>query len=305
MPCKEIGHLPRHLEATLGFIALVSIPEYIIMKTVSVLLTMCSKQGFTLRYISVLLCGLLCGCASSVKTVPSPVNLPVEFSAAGELPLPDKWWEIFGDKTLNTYIERSLGKNFDLLIAWDRLAQAQAIAVKQGAALLPEVNANGQFSRTREETGSNANYYNRYGMGVSVGYEVDMWGRIQAVQQGALLDVQTSREDIDTTAIVLSARIAQRWYQLAESKAQVDIIKQQIETNNKVLSLITTRFQQGKAGAADVLRQRQLVESSRGQLILAQEQTELFLHELAVLLGTTPGSLTQPLENNLIDIYQF
>jgi len=61
-----------------------------------------------------------------------PVDLPEEFTAAGELPLPEKWWEIFGDKTLNDYIERSLGDNFDLLIAWDRLAQAQALARRTG-----------------------------------------------------------------------------------------------------------------------------------------------------------------------------
>ena len=263
---------------------------------------MCPNKSLIVIYISVLLCGFICGCTSSVKTVPSPVYLPEEFTATGKLPLPDKWWEIFGDKILNAYIEKSLGENFNLLIAWDRLAQAEALAVKEGAVLFPEVNVNGQVSRTREETGSVANYYNRYSMGISVGYEVDLWGRIRAAHQSALLEVQTSREDVDATAIVLSARIAQTWYQLAESKAQVDIIRQQIETNNKVLSLITTRFRQGKIGAADVLRQRQLVESSRGQLILAQEQIELLLHELAVLLGTTPGSLTQPLENYLLDL---
>jgi len=182
------------------------------------------------------------------------------------------------------------------------LAQAQALAVKEGTTLYPEVTVNGQGSRTREETGSVVDYTNRYGMGISVGYEVDLWGRIRAAHEGALLEVQASREDVDATAIVLSARIAKTWYQLAESKAQVDIVKQQIETNDKVLSLITTQFRQGKIGAADVLRQRQLVESSQGQLILAREQIELLLHELAVLLGTTPGSLAQPMDNDLLDL---
>ena len=263
---------------------------------------MCPKKGLALRYISVLLCGFIIGCTTPVKTVPFPVVLPQEFTATGELPLPDKWWEIFGDNTLNDYIENALGENFDLLIAWDRLAQAEALAVKEGVDIFPEINVNAQASRTREKTASGNNYYNRYSMGISVGYEVDLWGRIHAARQSALLDVQTSRENVDATAIVLSARIAQTWYQLAQSKAQVDIVRQQIETNNIVLSLITTRFRQGKTGAADVLRQRQLVKAGQGQLILAQEQIELLLHELAILLGITPGSLTQPLNNYLLDL---
>ncbi len=232
----------------------------------------------------------------------SPVHMPEKFSATGNGSIPDKWWETFGDKTLNSYIEQALGDNFDLLIAWDRLAQTEAIAVKEGAALFPEVNANGQASRTREEMGNVANYYNRYNLGVSVSYELDLWGRIRATHQGALLDVQADRENVDATAIVLSARIAQTWYQLAEAIAQVEVINQQIESNQKVLTLITSRFKQGQYGAADVLRQRQLLESSNGQLILAQEQTELLLHELSILLGTAPGSLTQPQEAWLMDL---
>ncbi|MBN2375383.1 MAG: TolC family protein [Sedimentisphaerales bacterium] len=242
------------------------------------------------------------GCSPKVTTVVSPVNLPEDFPATGNGMLPDKWWETFGDKTLNSYVERALGENFDLLIAWDRLAQTEALAVKEGAALWPEVNASGQASRTREEMGNVANYYNRYNLGVSVSYELDLWGRIHAAHQGALLDVQASREDLDATAIVLSARITQTWYQLAEAIAQVDLIDQQIESNQKVLALITTRFRQGQISAADVLRQRQLLESSHGQLILAQEQIELLLHELSVLLGTAPGSLTQPQDAWLMDL---
>jgi len=248
------------------------------------------------------LCFLFLGCTSSVKTIPSPVDLPEQFSATGTMALPDKWWQTFADEDLNAHIDRALGENFDLMIAWDRLAQAQALAVREGVALYPDVNLNGSASRTREEIGSEHLYNNRYGAAVSVQYELDLWGRIRAARQGALLDVRANIENVHATAIVLSGRIARTWYQLAEARAQADIINRQIETNNKVLKLITTQFRKGQIGAADVLRQRQLVESSRGQLIAAQEQIELLLHELAVLMGTSPGSLTQPRETNLLDL---
>jgi len=40
----------------------------------------------------------------------------------------------------------------------------------------------------------------------------------------------------------------------------------QIETNTRVLELVTLRFRRGQAAAADVLRQRQLVASNRGSV---------------------------------------
>jgi outer membrane protein TolC len=52
---------------------------------------------------------------------------------------------------------------------------------------------------------------------------------------------------------------------------------------------VTLSFRQSKVGAEDVFRQRQLVESSEGQLILAQERVDVLQHGLSVLLGRAPG----------------
>jgi len=234
--------------------------------------------------------------------VESPVELPDSFAVQGEGAFPERWWEIFGDADLNAYMDQALGENFDLLIAWDRLAQARAIAEQKGAALYPEVNIAGAAARTRDEAGSMVNYYNQYNAGISVDYEADLWGRIRAAHMGAMLDVQSSEEDAAATAIVLSAKMARTWYVLAEFRGQVDIIRRQIETNEKVLSLITVQFRKNKIGAADVLRQRQLVEASRGQLILVKEQIELLEHELAILAGAAPGKITLPEESRLANL---
>ena len=50
------------------------------------------------------------------------------FAASGKEPLPDKWWLSFEDPELARLIELALADNLDLKSAWDRLAQAEAVA---------------------------------------------------------------------------------------------------------------------------------------------------------------------------------
>ena len=103
---------------------------------------------------AVLLTVLLAGCSSKIKNVPPPIPMPEQFSESGKTPLPEKWWESFNDPSLNALIEEAMGNNFTIRSAWDRLSQAEQVAVQAGAALLPDVTrrmppAPGRRSPTR------------------------------------------------------------------------------------------------------------------------------------------------------------
>jgi outer membrane protein, multidrug efflux system len=258
--------------------------------------------NYSRRVFVLLLGGVFLGCQPAVKPVSSPVTLPEKFSETGSSVLPDTWWQVFEDEALNELIERALTDNFNLRTTWDRLAQAEAFAEISGVALWPQANLSGNASRTRQESELETTYYNQYSLGISVNYEVDIWGRIRSSRQAALLDVEASQEDVQATAILLSARIANVWYQLAEAQEQIKVIRKQLDTNEKVLAIVKAQFSKGKARAADMLRQRQFVESSQGQLIQAQERAEVLQNALAVLIGTPPGPHAIQAEAKLIEI---
>jgi outer membrane protein, multidrug efflux system len=223
------------------------------------------------------------------KEMQPPVELADSFTSTGVVPLPEKWWESLNDPRLNGLIERALGNNFSIRSAWDRLTQAEQIAIKSGAKLLPDLNYRAEARRTRTESEGAGSTSTNYSLGLIASYEVDLWGRVRSSRQAALLDAESARENVAAAAITLSANIAKTWYQLAEAKQQKAVINRQLETNQKVLDVITLQFRRGKTGAPDVFRQRQLVESSRGQLIKTREAIVLLQHQLSVLLGKTPG----------------
>jgi len=250
---------------------------------------------------------LTAACASDHDRVDPPVRVPDRFSASGHDRLPKRWWESFNDPVLNRFIETALADNLDLKTAWDRLAQAEEIARREGADLEPALDLTAGASRTRarqEVAGGSRNttYANEFSLGVAAGYELDVWGRVRSRQEAAALDMQAGAADIQAAAITLSSRVAATWYQLVEQRGQLEILSRQLETNTQVLDLITLRFRRGQVKAADVLRQRQLIESNRGDLQRVESRAKVLGHRLAILLGKAPEGMETEKTTSLIPL---
>jgi NodT family efflux transporter outer membrane factor (OMF) lipoprotein len=136
-------------------------------------------------------------------------------------------------------------------------------------------------------------------LGAVASYELDLWGRVRSSRNAAALDVLATREQLEAAAITLSAQVAEVWYGLVEQRGQVAVLQRQIQVNSNVLEVITARFHSGQAGAADVLRQQQLVESGRGDLVVAEARAILLEHQLAILQGRPPRGTVAPVESVL------
>jgi multidrug efflux system outer membrane protein len=245
---------------------------------------------------------LVGGCSPQVKKPVMPVEISDSFSDTGTAPLPEKWWSAFEDDELDGLIESALTNNFGLQTAWDRLAQTEAIARKNSAILRPQAELEAFFRRSRQENQGLTNYSSLYTLGIAASYEVDLWSKLRSLQNASQLDVEASRDAVDTAAITLAASIANTWYQIGESKALVRIAQEQIDTNKKVLDIVTVQFRKGMASAADVLRQRQLVASTEALLIAAEETVELLQYQLSVLIGKQPALAWQQTSIDLPDL---
>lgn len=264
----------------------------------------------------------LSSCVAPEKPVVPPTEVPGSFSRTGETLLPDQWWRSFDDPALNRLVDQAMAGNLSLRTVWDRLRQARAAASQAAAPLFPEAGGTGRATRTREvrtrtsssgssqtvaqttESGSVAlventpggtsqsrrsvTYSNQFSLGLDASYELDLWGRVRSARDAAVFDARATAEEVHTAALSLSASVASTWYQLVEQYAQIDLLQAQADLNNKAVQLITTRFRQGQVGAADVLQQRQLEESRRGALRLAEAQAAVLEHQLAILLGRPP-----------------
>lgn len=216
--------------------------------------------------------GVLAGCHSTPSDFQSPVDVPSEWTDAPNGPvLPDQWWTSLDDPSLDQLIETALDGNFSLRMAWDRLSQARAIARRDGAEISPTLDLTGGVSRTR---GQDSSYTTDWDLGLIASYELDVWGRVRSTRDAALLDAMVAEEDVHAAAISLTADIANRWFEYAEQSQRIEVLERQQRNNREVLEIITAQFRAGQVRAEDVLRQQNLVESSVGDLALAQQQAE-------------------------------
>ncbi len=231
-------------------------------------------------------------CAPVPRRAAVPVAVPERFSQEGGDTLPDRWWRSIEDTTLNRLVEHALSDNLTLKGAYARLAQAEATARRDGAARVPSISIQGSAIRTERTGSAGSGPSGPEGTVLSVGaaasYELDLWGRVGSLSRAAELDRQGSREDLKAAAMSVSAQVTLTYYQLVEQVAQLELLARQLELNEQVLELVTFRFRQGQVGASDVLRQRQLAASTRGEVSLAASRRAVLEHSLAIVLGLAP-----------------
>lgn len=225
-------------------------------------------------------------CSPKIMKATLPLDSPEGFSYSGDKKPPEKWWIIFEDQKLNAMVDQALDSNFNLMTFWYRFQEAQAVVDQQSSFLLPDIEASLRSSLNRPQPdfvgGENVQ------LGLSAFYEVDLWGRIRSLVEAESFRAEATFADYQAATISLSAEISRTWYQLLAEWQQLELIEEQIETNEKMLSFIKAQFGSGQIRSVDILRQQQLMEATREQKILTESSIEVFEHQLAILLGLPP-----------------
>ena len=255
--------------------------------------------GFSILITFALLI-MLGGCTPQTGSVSIPVDTTQVFSDAGSKDIPEKWWSVFNDEQLNVLVDSALTSNFNLLTAWERLREARSVVDRASSSFFPTLDASAQGEVSQYQ--SQFVQDQQLSLGLSSDYEIDLWGRISSRVEAERYRQQATRQDYQTAALSLSAEVARVWYQLVEARNELELITDQVQTNEKVLTLLKSRFGSGQIRSVDILRQRQLLEATREQAISAEARLEVLKHQLSVLLGNPPQSSLAMDEADLPDL---
>ncbi|MCM8567977.1 TolC family protein [Gramella jeungdoensis] len=225
-------------------------------------------------------------CAPKLQDVKAPIQDPQEFSITGTDSIPEKWWTTFKNPTLDSIINRTLETNLQLAGDWQQFRAALATVQREKSFLWPDIEASARTAISRPEPdfagGENLQ------IGLSASYEIDLWGRIRSGIEAERFRAQASYFDYQAAAMTLSAETAITWFQLLSARKQLALINKQIETNEDIVRLIRARFTGGQIRAVDILRQEQLLESTKDQQIVYETNIQLLSNQLSVLMGRPP-----------------
>lgn len=247
-------------------------------------------------------CGaaLLSACASmDAADFDQPETAPAEWSAldAGAPPTGD-WVGEFHDAVLTSLISEALENNYDIAAAAARLDQARALAVQANAQRLPTLDAGGEGSYVSAENSVTGvrNDSTVYGAGLDVSWEADLWGRLADQANAASTDLAATQADLDAARLSIAGAVAQRWFELIESRLQTDLARRDVENRERSQRFIERRYQRGVSTSLDVRLARSALASSRAALYGQIQAEDAAARALEVLLGRYPSAELQAVE---------
>lgn len=249
----------------------------------------------SIRFFSVLATALwLGGCTTRGEPSKLQMELPAAWNeqAAPGQPPALAWWGGFASAELNNLVDAALADSPDLKIAAERIRQAEAAVTVSGASLFPSLNLSGSSVRRQTEaSGLPAISSNSSGMSLNVGYEVDLWGRIDANLRAANASLQGSRYDLQTARLTLIAGVANTYFQVLALRARLIIARDNLATAERLLRIVEVRYRNGAASALDLSRQQTAVLTQRAAVQPLEIQERQTLNALAVLIGRPPQGM--------------
>ena len=195
--------------------------------------------------ILILLVSMLAvGCNYTKETdPPPPVEVPGTYTVGAEIPPPPepkaepvrdaRWWRSLGDPTLTALIEEALRRNQSVKAGWARVRQARFIANQVRAARMPQVGLTGDYNIGRNIMSFGQVRAQQAIGSLPVSYEVDLFARRAREHQGAQLDAQAARLDQEALAIVISSEVAEAWFDSVNSRIEVAVVTEQLDTDEK------------------------------------------------------------------------
>ena len=197
------------------------------------------------------------------------------------------WWRSFGDPTLDREVESALAGNLAQQQLAKRLDQAAASLRREGGALFPQVDLDGRIGYDSLDPGSSEKSAS---FGSLLAWELDVWGRIRSGVRAREREFDAAFQDWLGGRLLLSASVAETRMRVLEQRARLDVLADQIETNQTLLELVRLRVAQGISSRVDLLQQERQLDATRALVPPTEADLAAASYALDVLAGRSPGN---------------
>lgn len=268
-----------------------------------------------------MLAGLLGSCAVGPRFVPPKAALPPAWSdsaarsaartqstVSAQSAPPVAWWQSFDDPTLAALVERCAQQNLDVREAVLRIDEARAERAVTAAGLWPSLSADASFTRQRlsENTPTGAilglagglpsglniaNPYNQFQLGLSLSWELDLFGRVRRSLEAADADTQGAVEAGRDVLVSLVAEVANAYIDLRGAQLRSAVVEETLATERDLSELTRQRRDAGLTSDLDVANAAAEVSASAAQLPPLKRQITADINELSRLMSREPDAL--------------
>ena len=236
-------------------------------------------------------CLALSGCANLFKPakLPTAPAMPeMQISSAADSGIDADWWTLFNDAELNRLMAQMEQGNLNVQLMAAKVRQAQAALASAQSSSFPSVSVGAATTRAKASGGSATSAVS---VTTPVSWELDVWGRLDALATAAKAGLLASREDLALARLSAQASLVQTYVAIRNAEQQSRALSQAQSAYERALQLTRYRYDAGVVSAADVAQAQLQLSSTQAQLIDVNSSRLQLLNALAVLLGQVPGGL--------------
>lgn len=240
----------------------------------------------------------LAACAPDVR--PAPSSAAVVPPADWRDPLPGTtvavepdWWRRLDDPTIPALVERALANNTDVLSAIARVEEAGAATRQARSARLPTLDAVAPVGRERalsEATGrAGASAFAQ--PQVSAAWNLDLSGRIRALEGAARASYVATQADRDATRLAVVSATVRSYVTLLSLAAQVRVAKSTLSSRHEALRIADDRARVGYSSQLELTQAQSEYEAVAQRIPQLEQAYRVQENALRRLTGDLPGAV--------------
>jgi NodT family efflux transporter outer membrane factor (OMF) lipoprotein len=241
---------------------------------------------------------LLAGCIA--KSPPPDAQLTADalppgatpagrFTAAGNADpgtVTDGWLKSFNDARLDALVADAMAFNRDLAASKARVDQAAATARQAGADLKPQVGY--ALGASAAGTGGSSAHTDQMGAGLTLSWELDVWGRLSSAQRAAQEQYASQAADFAFARQSLAAQVAKAYFLAIQAVNQEAIAVEFAALQKQSAELTALREAGGRSSKYDLALARSAASTAEDQVRQAQSGRERAVRSLELLVGRYP-----------------
>ncbi|MDF7774072.1 efflux transporter outer membrane subunit [Sphingomonas sp. AOB5] len=246
---------------------------------------------------------LLGACAVQPAYQRPALDLPATWhnASGADAPLPamqPDWWTALGDPAVDRLVASGLADNPTLAEAIARVDQARAMAGVQDARRLPAIGATGNLGHSAA-SGRGTTDQTSAGIGLSLGWELDLWGRVRESAAAARHRLDARTADAEAARLSIVGEIADTALALRACNLVDAIRERDIASREAELAIVRTRIDYGQAAPVEAASAQSNLALARTEQVAQEESCRRLVDALVALCGVDAGTVEQLLTGDL------
>ncbi len=213
------------------------------------------------------------------------------------------WWTLLNDPAIDALVDATLEDSPDLAQAVARMDAASAAVGESQAAGRPQILGNAATTRGSSQVSSDSSV-TRVGTmstaGLSLGWELDLFGRIRARQQAARQRLDARTIDAQAMRVALAAQVADRVVEWRACDYLRAARRWEVTSRQATLQLVRRKVAAGMSAAIDESRSINDVDLARTDEFSQQEVCGRALNAIVALSGRDADQVRKLLHEPLL-----